>query len=1207
MSARDFADLTHPRHGKPVHWWRYNERFAVARFVKEGEGRTFDLPAISNGSACFWHVPSGTLPLYGTAALRTRPDAPVLVVQNEAAADAARDLFPDHVCITWPGGPGAVNQADTVPLMGRHIILWRDNDMASLSAMTRLKVRLNGGARSIAYTNLPPTWPTSWHLACPLPDGVTREMLQQMLLEVGRLQDKPVLQTLGARHSVARHEAPETKTRDGVARPQRVENRLCDQPAPDPYDAWLEPDLPELQSARDDAPPPTPIAAADELPGTRHSNGAPARRAGSCSDVDRDPTLRAPRASEAVPEAQDKPMLQTPGVRPTVARHEPPEVKTRDGAARSQRVESRLGDQPTSLPNHDWPEPDLSVLHCTHDDDLPPFPPDVLPPAWRDWTERTAGSVETPIDYVALSLLTTTAGLIGGARFVSPTPQWREPCVLWTALVGGPSSGRTRGMDAVLRLARALEHELGSTGEAAARRHATVKEVARVHARLWRTDVRNMVINGAEPDEMPAAAMEPPLPRRLVIEDPRASRVAEALRGNTHGILLAPDALAGWLRQRGGADRRRWLRSWSADAWTITRARQVPLDVPCAAVSILGTLAPQALRSNDDGDMVARFLFAAPQRRPLSPRTAHPQQDSSTGALDALTRLRDLPAAARDMTLSRDAQRAFDAFRRAHDDERDRLDGQCGAWWDRGLAMVLRLAGVLAFLDWATHAADTVEPAQMPGWAMDVAVRLWRDYLWPHARAVLGASNDHDRRRHIGRLLAWLRTRRPHDVSREQIRREALSQSVDADGADAIAAVLVDAGWLRVISCDRSGPGRPRSRWQVNPLLLSLSSEGEGAPKGRKGDFRSDSIDQGNIDVGATSPFRRVTAAATNFSNFRYPFSCARCGSLLPGEAGGEEIDAVVRQTERFRRVHQGGADAGLQGGVAGVGHDHAVGLGPGLAQLIGRHRRTDHVVAALHDGAGQVADAVEVLPGPALGQEDAVDEVVRFDARQRQREAAALGIERPLGARIQRRARRLVAAPGAGGRLVPGRIGVDKPTVVVGQDVAAFGQRQVPDEIAPSLGKDDLHAMQEPLHFAVAPEEDAAQDEAQAAIGMALAIRQGECRSPGPTEYQPPLHTQMLAQPLDLLDQGGRGVVGDITQRQRAAGAALIEDDDAVERWIEEAPVDRRRTGARPAMQEHHRHAVGIAALLPVERVPAIDGQHAAGVRNDVREQFRP
>ena len=57
---------------------------------------------------------------------------------------------------------------------------------------------------------------------------------------------------------------------------------------------------------------------------------------------------------------------------------------------------------------------------------------------------------------------------------------------------------------------------------------------------------------------------------------------------------------------------------------------------------------------------------------------------------------------------------------------------------------------------------------------------------------------------------------------------------------------------------------------------------------------------------------------------------------------------------------------------------------------------------------------------------------------------------------------------------------------------------------------------------------------------------------------------------------------------RRRAAGAALVVEHDAPERRIVEAAVMRQAAAAGPAVDEQQRNAVGVAAFLPVHRVPA-------------------
>ena len=78
------------------------------------------------------------------------------------------------------------------------------------------------------------------------------------------------------------------------------------------------------------------------------------------------------------------------------------------------------------------------------------------------------------------------------------------------------------------------------------------------------------------------------------------------------------------------------------------------------------------------------------------------------------------------------------------------------------------------------------------------------------------------------------------------------------------------------------------------------------------------------------------------------------------------------------------------------------------------------------------------------------------------------------------------------------------------------------------------------------------------------------------------------------------RGVVAQFAQRRRPASAALVEEDDPVERRIEELTVTRGRPAARTAVQEYHRDPARIARLFPRQRMQRIDFEPAAAIRID-------
>jgi hypothetical protein len=66
---------------------------------------------------------------------------------------------------------------------------------------------------------------------------------------------------------------------------------------------------------------------------------------------------------------------------------------------------------------------------------------------------------------------------------------------------------------------------------------------------------------------------------------------------------------------------------------------------------------------------------------------------------------------------------------------------------------------------------------------------------------------------------------RAPEISREDVRREALCQSVDAQGAEEVLARLEAGGFLRPVAAGGSSKGGPRRRrWEVNPAVSAVSA-----------------------------------------------------------------------------------------------------------------------------------------------------------------------------------------------------------------------------------------------------------------------------------------------------------------------------------------------------------------------------------------------
>src|SRR6266851_2816547 len=110
-----------------------------------------------------------------------------------------------------------------------------------------------------------------------------------------------------------------------------------------------------------------------------------------------------------------------------------------------------------------WPETDPSLLEEGRPA-LPDFPLQWLPPWWRAWVSEAAHGAGAPVDYVVQALLASVAGVCGAGVVARITETWHEPMILWQALVGGPSNGKTPALEALRRALAGAERMMARDG-----------------------------------------------------------------------------------------------------------------------------------------------------------------------------------------------------------------------------------------------------------------------------------------------------------------------------------------------------------------------------------------------------------------------------------------------------------------------------------------------------------------------------------------------------------------------------------------------------------------------------------------------------------------------------------------------------------------------------------------------------------------------
>src|ERR1700730_4210637 len=194
---------------------------------------------------------------------------------------------------------------------------------------------------------------------------------------------------------------------------------------------------------------------------------------------------------------------------------------------------------------------------------VPPFPIDLIPQPWRDWTADRARGAGAPVDYAVQGLVAAVSAVCGAGVEVQITPEWSEPLVLWQALVGTSSSGKSPGLARQRGVLAAIE------------------------------DCIRRSQGGRDGG-----------PARIVVGNPSIRAIAQAVASNPRGVLLwrqAPPPCRAELG-RSADDCAHWRQAWSARGVTLEDRGEPPLQLDRLAVSVLGTIETDLLAQLEAAD-----------------------------------------------------------------------------------------------------------------------------------------------------------------------------------------------------------------------------------------------------------------------------------------------------------------------------------------------------------------------------------------------------------------------------------------------------------------------------------------------------------------------------------------------------------------------------------------------------------------------------
>lgn len=482
----------------------------------------------------------------------------------------------------------------------------------------------------------------------------------------------------------------------------------------------------------------------------------------------------------------------------------------------------------------DWPDPDMTIGQPAR----PPAPvmtedqfSQVFGP-WAAWINTAAETKNAPVDYVAVTLLAAASAAIGNSRWAVPWEGWKEPPVLWAMLVGDPSAGKSPALDAVLDPVKEIERDLSDEYRRKRDEWDAENELAAFCLAQWKADAKAALAEGGDPPSKPDAADAgvPPIRERICITDITTEKVADLLSHTWRGLLLARDELSGWLssmdRYNGGGDRPFWLEAYGGRSYTIDRKNSPePIIVDHLSVAIVGGTQPDKLaelliRCDDDG-LLARFMTVFPDMVPLS-RPSSTLDEAKV--IQAIRQLRSLPGATDEsgnrrpffVHFTEDAADALQAFREQCREWEGEASGLFKGHIGKMPGLVVRIATVLAHLDWAASPngeyVSNIEASHVGR-----ACHFVGEYLRPHAFRAYGAAKPSPEVQGAKVIAEIIQSEGPRLFKVRDIQHRERTGLTTSGHVKAALSVLLDADWLREVK-ENSG-GRPTVSYAVNPKL----------------------------------------------------------------------------------------------------------------------------------------------------------------------------------------------------------------------------------------------------------------------------------------------------------------------------------------------------------------------------------------------------
>jgi hypothetical protein len=492
-----------------------------------------------------------------------------------------------------------------------------------------------------------------------------------------------------------------------------------------------------------------------------------------------------------------------------------------------------------------WSDPNMAPLGGDRRP-IPQFNVEWLGPHLGRWAEAQARATCAPVDYVACSLLALAGGLLGNRRRPLAGAGWEEPPLLWMALVGDPSSGKSPASSAVMVLVNAEEARLDADYRGRRREYEAQKvkadAVLATHKTAWKEQMRGSPeIAQILPPKLPDDFKEPvkPILRRIVVRDSTVEKLATLSAENPTGLLLHRDELAGLFEsfgrysKGGGADRQFFLETYGGRAFTVDRVKTgEPVRVPNLSISIVGALQPdraaELLTGADDG-FTGRFLWCWPApvpgfriAREALDRSAAERVVNRLCGLHMISNPPPEPDSPAHVPVEEAALVRLERFALEMKDREKGAMPLMKSALGKARGHALRLSCILTFLWWAADPrAPWPEPAEIGESPMATAIEMMITYFLPMAERVFGDAAVPVVETNAAILAHHLREKGLKAFNASKLRYSIKGPLRGSSAMDAACVELEDAGLIQAVEVAKKR-GRSPKNFTVNPKLFDM-------------------------------------------------------------------------------------------------------------------------------------------------------------------------------------------------------------------------------------------------------------------------------------------------------------------------------------------------------------------------------------------------